>query len=63
MDGPIIYTDYDTFLVGEDFILKIIVDKIKPSKDGIEINLVKLITKTPENIKDANEIRIRGVKI
>lgn len=27
-----------------------------------EINLIRLITKTPENIKKANEIRIKGIE-
>ncbi len=53
----------DECLIDENFILKITIEKIKTSEKNVEINLIKLITKTPENIKKANEIRIRGAEI
>ena len=54
--------DFDELIVDEKFILKIEIDKIKTDKNGNQINLVKLVTKTPENIEKANEIRIRGIE-
>ncbi|MCF2874764.1 MULTISPECIES: hypothetical protein [unclassified Tenacibaculum] len=50
------------FLIDENFILKIIPTKIKTSNNKIEINLIQIITKTADNIKKANEIRIKGNK-
>lgn len=50
------------FLIDENFILKIIPTKIKTSNNKIEINLIQIITKTGDNIKKANEIRIKGNK-
>lgn len=50
------------FLIDENFILKIIPAKIKTSNNKIEINLIQIITKTADNIKKANEIRIKGNK-
>jgi len=59
----VINQDYQEFFVDENFILKIIVKKIKTSKKNTEINLIKLITKTTENIKEANVIQFKGTKI
>lgn len=50
------------FLIDEKFILKIIPTQIKTSNNKIEINLIQITTKTAENIKKANEIRIIGNK-
>ena len=63
IDENVINQDYNEYAVDESFILKIELNKIKTSEKGTEINLVKLITKTPENIKKANEIRIKGTEI
>ena len=63
IDENVINQDYNEYAVDENFILKIELNKIKTSEKGTEINLVKLITKTPENIKKANEIRIKGTEI
>ncbi|MDN3494257.1 hypothetical protein [Winogradskyella bathintestinalis] len=59
IDENVINQDYNEYSVDESFILKIELNKIKTSKKDTEINLIKLITKTPENIKKANEIRIK----
>ncbi|MCF8716438.1 hypothetical protein JM658_16545 [Joostella atrarenae] len=63
INGDVINQDYNEYLIDENFILKIISSKIKTSDKNIEINLVKLITKTTENIKKTNEIRIKGTEI
>jgi len=63
IDENVINQYYNEYAVDESFILKIELNKIKTSEKGTEINLVKLITKTPENIKKANEIRIKGTEI
>ncbi|AUC82902.1 hypothetical protein [Lacinutrix sp. Bg11-31] len=69
-DSPVLYqindniinTNYNTYLIDEDYILKILVSKVKTS-NNIEINHIKLITKTKENIAEANTIKIRGNEI
>ena len=63
IDENIINEDYNEYLVDENFILKIILNIIKTTEKETEINLIKLITKTPENIKKANQIIIRGTEI
>ncbi len=63
IDENIISQDYKEYLVDENFILKIIQTKIKTTERETEINLIKLITRTPENIKKANQIIIRGKEI
>lgn len=63
IDENVINQDYNEYVVDENFILKIKLNKIKTSEKGTEINLVTLITKTPENIKKANEIHIKGTEI
>ena len=59
----VISLDYNKYLVDENFILKIISNKIITSKKSTKINLIKIITKTPENIKKANVIRIKGTEL
>lgn len=63
IDEDIVNENYDEYIIDENYILKIIIHKIKTTEKDIEINLIKLITRTPENIEKANEIRIRGKKI
>ncbi len=63
IDENVINWDYNEYLVDENFILKIELKKIKTSKKNTEINLIRLITKTPKNIRKANEIRIKKMKI
>ncbi len=62
IDENVINQDYNEYLVDENFILKIVLNKTKTSRKNTEINLIKLITKTTENIKKANEIRIKGTE-
>jgi hypothetical protein len=57
IDNNIIKGDYTNFVVDENNILKIVVDKTHDDKSNIDI--VKLITKS-NNIKNKN-IRIRGL--
>lgn len=62
INEKVIEDSKDEILVDENFILKIVVEKITASENNTEINLIRLVTKTPENIKKANEIRIRGIE-
>lgn len=63
INEDVISEELNEYLVDENFILKIIVNRIETSEKSTEINLIKLITKTTENIKEANVMRIKGAKI
>lgn len=63
IDGSIINADYDSYMVDESNLLTIIVDKIENTKEKIDLGLIKLLTKSDENIKKAKEIRIRGTEV
>jgi len=60
VDNEIIDADYDKYLVDEKYILQIIVEKIDNKKEKLKFSIVKLLTRTEENIKKSKEIRIRG---
>ena len=63
IDGSIINADYDRCMVDESYLLTIIVDKIENTKEKIDLGLIKLLTKSDENIKKSKEIRIRGTEV
>ena len=60
IDNDIIKDDYDQYLVDEKFILKIIVDTVESEKEKLNVAIVRLLTKTKENIEKSKEIRLRG---
>jgi hypothetical protein len=59
MENEIVQGDYDKYLVDECYLLQIIVDKIELKHEKMDFFLVRVLTRTPENIKKAKEIRIR----
>lgn len=61
IDSDIVRSDYNKFFVDEKYILKIEVQKVNNEKENLNVNVIRLITKTEENIKKANKISIRGV--
>lgn len=60
VDGEIVTTDYDNYVVDENLLWRIIVDKVENEKANGNFKLIKLLTKSEENIKKSKEIRIRG---
>lgn len=58
IDGSIINADYDKYMVDENYLLTIIVDKIENAQEKIELGLIMLLTRSDENIKKSKEIRI-----
>jgi hypoxanthine-guanine phosphoribosyltransferase len=60
IDNEIIDKDYDDYFVDLNYILRIIIKPVEISKEGIRFNLIQILTKTKDNIKKVNEIRIRG---
>ena len=60
LDNDLIKEKYADYLVDEKYILKIIIDNIKDEQQNIDIQVIRLLTRKEENIKQDNEIRIRG---
>ena len=63
IDGDFINADYDKFLIDENNLLQIDIDKFKNAKENIDLGLIKLLTKSDSNIKRSQEIRIRGKEV
>ncbi|MEI7828182.1 MAG: hypothetical protein WCI31_00360 [Prolixibacteraceae bacterium] len=60
IENDIIRGDYAKCMVDENYLLQIVVDKVDLKAEKMNFHLVKLLTRTPENIKKTKEIRIRG---
>jgi hypothetical protein len=60
IDNEIINANYGSYLVDENYILKIIVEKFENKKEKLDVNFIRLITKSEENIKKSKEIILRG---
>jgi len=58
-ENEIVQGDYGKYLVDEHFLLQIIVEKVEVKSGNLDFYLVRLLTRTPENIKKAKEIRLR----
>lgn len=61
IDNDIVKSDYDKFFVDEKYILKMEVHKVDNEKEHLNVNVIRLVTKTEKNIEKENEIRIRGI--
>ena len=59
IDGNIIDADYDSYLIDEKYILKVIVTPIENTKQKIKIDFINLLTKSAKNIEDSNQILLR----
>lgn len=59
IDGNIINADYDKCQIDENYVLQIIVDNIKNTKENIDIGFIKILTRTEEYIKKSEEKLIR----
>lgn len=63
IDGEVLNVDYDKYLVDENYLLTIVVDKIENSKENLNLNIIKLLTKSDENIQKSKKIMIRGTEV
>ena len=61
IDNDVVKSEYNEFLIDENYILRIETQVIKNEKEKLNINVIRLVTKTKENIEEANKIWIRGV--
>jgi hypothetical protein len=60
IDNEIISEDYNKCIVDEKYILKIIVEKVVIKEESLQVNIIRLLTKTEANIRKSKEISIRG---
>jgi len=60
IDDKVIDKNYDTFKVDEKFILSIEVQSVKNTKEGLAINVIKLISRSKENQEQAKFINVKG---
>jgi hypothetical protein len=63
LDGNFITTDYETYMVDETNLLTIIIDNLQSVNEKMDIGLIKLLSKTEENIKARKQIMIRGADL
>lgn len=63
IDGKIIHADYTRYVVDENYLLQIVVDKINNPKENIDLGLINILTKTEENIKRSKQIILRGAPV
>ncbi|MFP5040992.1 hypothetical protein [Parasediminibacterium sp. JCM 36343] len=59
VDNNIVDENYKKCAVDENYILKIEASKIENKAEGLNLNIIRLITKTEENIRKSKEIMIR----
>lgn len=62
IDSKIISGDYSKCIVDENHILRIIVEKIENKEENLQVNVIRLLTKTEENIKNSKQILLRGTE-
>lgn len=60
IDNLIINDDYEKYLVDENHILRIVVDEFENSNEKLKFNIIKIYTRSEENIKASKQILIRG---
>ena len=63
LDGNFITSNYDHYLIDENHLLAIIVDKLETDKEKIEIGLIKLLTNTEENIINRSQVILRATEV
>ena len=62
IDDKVIDGDYDKYIVDENYILQINVEKVENKAENLEFYLVKLLTRTEVNIKESKKIYLRGAE-
>lgn len=60
VDTKTIIEDYDKYIVDEKYIMKIEVEEIINDNEGLNLTIIRLITRTEKNLKKANTIYLRG---
>ena len=60
LDGAVIHGDHDRFKVDENYILKIESEVVDHLDQNLELIVVKLSTRTKDNLEKVNTIRLKG---
>ena len=60
IDNELIDDDNDKYMLDLNFLWRIYIDSIDNTKEGIHLNLIRIITKTEANFKKDDGIRLRG---
>lgn len=63
LDGNFINADYDNYSVDENNLLTIIIDNLQMAQGKIDLGLIKILSKTEENIKARKQIILRGAEL
>ena len=63
LDGNFVNADYDNYSVDETNLLTIIIDNLQTVQEKIDLGLIKILSKTEENIKARKQIIIRGAEL
>ncbi len=61
IDNDIVKGNYNTYLVDEKFILKIMVDHMEIEEEKLDVEIIRLVTKSEENRRKSETIMIRGI--
>ncbi|MDR3226532.1 MAG: hypothetical protein LBT56_02540 [Prevotellaceae bacterium] len=61
IDDKIIKHNSDEYNVDEDYVFRIIVDKLENKNDNVDLWIIKILTKSEKNIKDSKQIILRGL--
>lgn len=59
VDEKLVTSNYNDFLVDEKYILKIVVESLDNPDEKLGLNVIRLVTKTEENIRKSKQIMIR----
>lgn len=59
IDGTIVDDNYDSYLIDEKNILRVIVTPVDNPKQKIKIDFINLLTKSTKNIEEFNQIILR----
>lgn len=62
LDGEIVKEDYDTVIIEEENLLQFNVDEIVNEKEDINLYVVKILTRTEENIEKLNRMNRRKLE-
>ena len=63
LDGNFINADYDKYAIDEAGLLTIVVDALPATKGNNELGLIKLLSRSKQNLEDRNKIMIRGADL
>jgi len=61
LDGKTLHGDYDELQVEEKYIMKIEVEEVDNLKAKLKLYILRLITRTEENLKEANRVYLKGI--